>query len=86
MRDDLRYGIAATVVFAEYLTQEAPDGRDRAEHSVSIPDTMFVENIPDAGLGQDIREREPLIARKAGAYGIQARHGTALSLMAIPAA
>ena len=74
MRDDSRHGIAATVVFAEYLTQKAPDGRDRAEHSVPILDAMFVENVPDAGLSQDVREREPLIARKAGAHRIQARH------------
>ena len=64
MRDDSRHGIAATVVFAEYLTQKAPDGRDRAEHSVPILDAMFVENVPDAGLGQDVREREPLIRAK----------------------
>ena len=86
MRDDSRYGIAATVVFAECLTQKAPDGRDGAEHSVPILDAMFVENIPDAGLRQDVREREPLIARKAVAHRIQARHGTALKLTAIPAA
>ncbi len=29
-------------------------------------------------LGQNVREREPLIARKTGAYRIQTRHGTAL--------
>jgi hypothetical protein len=72
MRDDSRHGIAATVVLAEYLAQEAPDGRDRTEHSVPILDTMFVENVSDAGLRQDVHEREPLIARKAGAYRIQA--------------
>jgi hypothetical protein len=33
---------------------------------------MFVENIPDTGLGQDVDEWEPLIARKAIAYRIQA--------------
>jgi hypothetical protein len=70
MRDDSRYGIAATVVFAENLTQETPDGRDGAEHSVPILDAMFLENVPDVGLGQDVREREPLIARKAGAHRI----------------
>jgi hypothetical protein len=70
MRDDPRYGIAATVVFAENLTQETPDGRDGAEHSVPILDAMFVEDGPDAGLCQDVREREPLTARKAGAHHI----------------
>ena len=74
MRDDSRYGVAATVVFAEYLTQKTPDGRDRAEHSVPKLDAMLVENIEDAGLGQDVRERKPLVAHKAGAYRIQGRH------------
>ncbi len=86
MRDDSRHGIAATVVFAEYLTQKSPDGRNRAEYTVPILDSMFVENVPDAGLSQNVHEREPLIARKAGAHRIQARHGTALKLTAIPAA
>jgi hypothetical protein len=79
MRDDSRHGIAATVVFAEHLTQKAPDGRDRAEHAVPILDAVFVENIPNPGLRQDVREREPLILRKAGAYGIEAGHGIAFA-------
>jgi hypothetical protein len=70
MRDDSRHGIAATVVFAEYLAEKAPDGGDRAEHTVPIFDTIFVENRPDAGFGQNVHEREPLIARKAGAHRI----------------
>ena len=74
MRDDSRHGIAATVVFAEYLAQKPPDGRDRAEHSVPKLNAMFVQNIPNAGLRQNVRKRESLIARKAGAYRIQARH------------
>ena len=72
MRNDSRHGIAATVVFIEYLTQKAPDGGERAEHSVPILDTLFVENVPDVVLSQNVREREPLIARKAGAHRIQA--------------
>jgi hypothetical protein len=47
MRDDPRHGIAATVIFAEYLTEEAPNGRDRVEHPVPKLDTMFVENVQD---------------------------------------
>jgi hypothetical protein len=86
MRDDSRHSIAATVVFAEYLAQETPDGRDRAVHAVPILDAMFVENVPDVDLGQNVCERESLIARKAGAYRIQARHGIAFELTAIPAA
>ena len=72
MCDDSRHGIAATVVFAEHLTQKAPDGCDRAEDSVPILDAMFVENVADTVLGQNVREREPLVTRKAGAHRIQA--------------
>jgi hypothetical protein len=45
MCDVSRHGVASTVVFAEYLAQQAPDGRDRVEHSVPILDAMFVENV-----------------------------------------
>ena len=79
MRDDLRHSIAAAVIFAKYLTQETPDGRNRAEHSVSILDAMFVENFSNAGFRQDVRERKSLVARKAGAHRIQARHGIAFN-------
>jgi len=85
MRDDPRYRISATVVFVEYLTQKAPDGRDRAEDTVAILDALFVEHVPNAGLGQNVRERESLIARKAGTYRIQVRHGIAYKFSAIPA-
>ena len=78
MCDDSQHSIAATVVFTEYLTHEAPDGRDGAEYPVPILDPMFVENLSDAGLSQDVREGESLIARKAGAHRIQARHGNDL--------
>jgi len=78
MRDDSRHGFSATVIFAEHLTQKAPDGRDRVKHSVPKLDALFVEHVPNAGVGQNVREREPLIERKAGAYRIQTRHGTVL--------
>ena len=74
MRDDSRHGIAATVVFAEYLTQKAPNRRDRVEHAVPKRDTKFVENVSDTGFGQNIRDGKPLVAREAGADCIQARH------------
>ena len=86
MRDDSRHGIAATVVFAEDLTQKAPNSSDRAKHSVPELDAMFVKNVPDASLCQNVGERKPLIARKTGAHRIQARHETAFKLTAIPAA
>ena len=86
MRDDPRHGIAATMVFAKHLTQKTPDGGDRVEHTVPILDAMLVEHVPDAGLGQNICERKSLIARKAAAYRIQAGHGIAFRLTAIPTA
>ena len=33
-----------------------------------------LKNFPNADLRQNVRERKPLVARKAGAYRIQARH------------
>ena len=70
MRDYSRHGIAATVVFAEHLSQESPDGRDRAIHSVPKLDAMVVKDFLDAVLGQNGSERKSLVARKAGAYCI----------------
>jgi len=86
MCDDSRHGIAATVIFAEYLPKKAPDCCGRAKHSVPKLDAVVVKNFPDTVLGQDICERKPLVARKAGAYRIQARDGIAFKLTAIPAA
>ena len=63
MRDDSRDGIAAAVVFAKYLAQKSPDGRNWVEHSVAICNAMFIENVLNAGFRQDIRERKPVIAQ-----------------------
>ena len=60
IRDD---GVAATVVLAEDLAEEAPEGRDRAEHAVPVLDAVSVEDFQDAGLGQDFSKRQPLVAR-----------------------
>jgi hypothetical protein len=86
MRDDSRHGVTATVVFAEDLTQKAPNSSDRAKHSVPKLHAMLVEHILNAGLGQNVGERESLIVRKASAHCIQARHGTAFKLTTIPTA
>ena len=64
MGDDARHGIAAAMVLAEHLGEEAPDGRDRAEHPVPVLDTVFVEGVEDAGLGQDVGERQALVRVK----------------------
>jgi hypothetical protein len=49
--EDARDGVAAAVVVAEHLAEEAPDGGDRAEHPVAVLDLVFVEDFQDAGLG-----------------------------------
>ena len=36
--------------------------------------------VPDAGLGQDLGERKPLVARKAGADCLQAGHRSAFPI------
>src|SRR5207302_9960463 len=54
---------------------EAPDGRERAEQPVAVLDLVFVEDFQDAGLGQDLGERQPSAAREASANRLQTRHG-----------
>ena len=68
------------MVLAEDLGEEAPDGRDRAEHPVAVADAVLVEGVVDAGLGQDVGEREALVAREAGAELIQAHPGLGLAI------
>jgi hypothetical protein len=75
MGDDARDGVAAGVVVAEDLREEAPEGRDRAEDSVAIGDAVLVEGLADAGFGQDVGEGEAVVAREARAELIQAGHG-----------
>src|SRR5262249_23768824 len=75
MGDDPRHGVAAGVVVAEDLGEEAPGGRDRVVDPVAVADAVRVEGLADAGLGQEVGEREPLVAHEAGAELIQARHG-----------
>jgi hypothetical protein len=63
--DDVGDGVAAAVVVAEHLAEEAPDGRDRAEHPVPVRDPVLVEHAPDTILSQDVRQRQPLALREA---------------------
>jgi hypothetical protein len=65
----------ATVVVAEHLGEEAPEGRGRVVDPVAVPDSVLVEGLVDAGFGQDLGEWEALVAREAGAELIQAGHG-----------
>jgi hypothetical protein len=76
--DDPRHGVAATLVVAEDLGEEAPGGRDRVEHPVAVADAVLVEGRADAGFGQDVGEGEALVAREAGAELIQAQPGLGL--------
>src|SRR5437588_6912250 len=75
--DDPGHGVAAAVVVAEHLAEEAPDGRDRAEHPVALRDAVLVEDIEDAGFGQNSGKRKPLVPRAAGADRLQAGPGIA---------
>ena len=76
MGDDPRHGVTAAVVLAEDLAEEAPDGGDRAEHSVAILDAVLVEGVEDAGFGQGVGERQSLVAREASADLLQGGHRT----------
>ena len=49
MGNDSRHGVSATMIFAEYLAQEAPDGGNRVVHPVAILDSMFVKDLFDTG-------------------------------------
>jgi hypothetical protein len=75
MGDDPRHGVAAGLVVAEHLGEEAPEGRDGVEHPIAGADAVLVEGVADAGFGQDLGEREALVAREAGAELIRAHPG-----------
>ena len=64
MGDDPGHGVAAAVVVAEDLAEEAPDGGDRAEKAVAVLDAVLVERLEDAAFGQGVGEGKSLVARK----------------------
>jgi hypothetical protein len=68
------------MVLAEDLGEGAPEGRDRVEQAVAIADAVFVEGVVDAAFGQDVGEREAVVAHEAGAEPIQARPGVGLGI------
>jgi hypothetical protein len=72
--DDPRHGVAAAVVLTEHLAEEAPNGGDRVEHPIAVRDAVLLEDVQDAGLGQDVGKRQPLVAREEGADLLQAGH------------
>ena len=63
------------MVLAEDLGEEAPEGRDRGEDPVAVADAVFLEDVMDARLGQDVGEREAVVVREASAELLQARPG-----------
>src|SRR4051794_10134477 len=75
MGDDPGHGVAAGVVVAEDLREEAPGGRDRVEDAVAVADAVLVEDMADAGFGQDVGEREAVVAHEAVAELIEAQRG-----------
>ena len=72
--DDAGHGVAATVVVAEDLAEEAPDGGDGIEHAVAVLDAVLVEDVEDAGFGQGVGEGQSLVAREASADLLQGGH------------
>src|SRR5262245_16609170 len=73
--EDARDGIAATVVLAEDLAEEPPDGGDGTEQSVAVVEAVLMEGIEDAAFAQGVGEGQSLVARKAGADLVQGGHG-----------
>ena len=62
MGNDPGHSVTATVVFAEDLAEETPDGGDGGEHSVSILDAMLIESFEDALFAQGVGEERSLAA------------------------
>jgi hypothetical protein len=75
VRDDPRDGVAAAVVLAEDLAEEAPDGGDGAEQAVAVLDGVLVEGPEDAAFAQSVGEGESLVAPEASANLLQGSHG-----------
>ena len=74
MGDDPGHGVTATVVLAEDLAEEAPDGGGWAEQPVAILDAVLVKGVEDAEFGQGVSEGESLAAREACADLLQGDH------------
>ena len=73
--DDSGHGVTATVVLAEDLAEEAPDGGDGSENSVAKLDAVLIESVEDAQFAQGVSERQSLAAREASADLLQGGHG-----------
>ena len=74
MSEDARDGVAAAVVVAEDLSEEAPDGGNGAEDSVAEQNAVLVERVEDAVLAQGSGEGQALIARETVADLLEGHH------------
>jgi hypothetical protein len=81
VRDDPGHGVAATVVIAEHLAEEAPDGRDRIENPVPKLDAVDVEDVEDVGFGQNIRKGKSRAACETSTDRLEVRHGVAFRIV-----
>jgi len=70
-----RDGVAAAVVVAEDLREEAPEGGNGAEDAVAEQNAVLVERVEDAVLAQGSGEGQALIARETVADLWEGRHG-----------
>jgi len=64
--DDPRHGVAAAVVLAQHLAEEAPEGRDRAEHPVRYWTPYSLRTLTMLASVRR-RQRKPVVAREAAA-------------------
>src|SRR5207244_1973379 len=72
--EDARDDVAAAVVVAEDLAEEAPDGGDGGEDAVAEGNAVLAEGGEDAGLAQGVGEGQALVAREAGADLLESGH------------
>src|SRR5262249_14049058 len=73
--EDACDGVAATVVLAEDLAEEAPDGGDGTEQAVGVLDAVLLGGVRDAAFTQGVGEGQSLVARKARADLLEGGHG-----------
>ncbi len=77
MGEDARDSVAAAVVVAEGLAEEAPDGGARVEQPVAEADAVLVEGGEDAGPAQGDGEGQALVAREASTDLLEGGHSVA---------
>jgi len=73
--EDARDSVAAAVVVAEDLAEEAPDGGDGVEDAVAEGDAVLLERVENAVPAQGVGEGQALVAREASANLLQGGHG-----------